>query len=159
MKILHMKVKNRRWDGVKVEEFKSIHIDTEKGIYLLNGKEIVADRCHELELSFEKGTWSLKITQDDYYVSEATTQVKEVRVTKENSYISERIVNISDLERYIKFSYAEIQSIRNELEKDTPSMEYIEEMSKSLHLNLLKAKDFEFCIERRKTVIENNHQS
>lgn len=83
----------------------------------------------------------------------------EQKANEESLYITERIVNIAELEVLIKSAYAEIQGIRNELEKDIPSIGYIEEMSKSLHLNLLKAKDFEFCIERRKTVTENNHQS
>ncbi len=73
-------------------------------------------------------------------------------------YVSERVINIAELETTIETAYIEILNIRNELEKDTPSIEFIEEMSKKLHMNLLKAKDFEFCVERRKAVTVNNHQ-
>lgn len=75
----------------------------------------------------------------------------------QSEYVSERIVNIAVLEDTIESAYLNIINIRNELEKDTPSIVFIEEMSKRLHMDILKAKDFEFCVERRKIVIENIH--
>lgn len=56
-------------------EFRSIHIDIDKDIYLLNGKKL--EGVSELDLSFEKGNWSLKTTQDHIYESKATTLTKE----------------------------------------------------------------------------------
>lgn len=47
------------------KRFKSIHIDTEKKIYLLNGKKMDCVQC--LALEFEKGEWSLSITKDEFY--------------------------------------------------------------------------------------------
>lgn len=56
-------------------EFKNIHIDTEKGIYLLNGEKL--ENVSELELFFENGKWSLKIMKDCRYESKATSTSKE----------------------------------------------------------------------------------
>lgn len=65
-------------------------------------------------------------------------------------YISERIVNISELESIISTAYRCADALRSEIEKESPSMDRIDELSKVLHLNLLHAKHFEFCIEHRK---------
>lgn len=51
-------------------KLKSIEIDTEKGIYLLNGEKM--ENVTELKLHFEHGEWSLKITKDCFYNSKAT---------------------------------------------------------------------------------------
>lgn len=58
-----------------IKEFKSIHIDTEKGIYLINGRE----ECliSHLELEFDNGKWSLFITKDEYFEQIATKDVTE----------------------------------------------------------------------------------
>lgn len=50
-------------NGEKV--FKSIHIDLEKGIFLLNGKPM--NKVSALCLEAEHGRWSLKITKDELY--------------------------------------------------------------------------------------------
>ncbi|PXV85131.1 hypothetical protein C8E03_11955 [Lachnotalea glycerini] len=73
-------------------------------------------------------------------------------------YVSERIVNIAVLEETIESAYLDILNIRNELEKDTPSIDFLEEVSKRLHMNILKAKDFEFRVEQRKVFTENSRQ-
>lgn len=62
-------------------------------------------------------------------------------------YISERIVNLSELERLIQSAYYDIAALRTEMEKEKPSMERIDDLSKQIHLELLQAKDFEFCVE------------
>lgn len=69
------------------------------------------------------------------------------------NYITERVINLSEIEGLIRSAYDGIATLRRELEKGSPSMDRIDELSKEIHLNLLKAKDFEFCVERRKTVI------
>lgn len=66
-------------------------------------------------------------------------------------YISERVINIAELESLIRSAYYDIAALRKELEKENPSMGKIDELSKQVHLALLQAKDFEFCVERRKT--------
>lgn len=57
------------------------------------------------------------------------------------------------MEYLIRNAYDGIEVLRKELEKENPSMNRIDELSKQIHLDLLQAKDFEFCVERRKTVI------
>ena len=56
-------------------EFKSIHIDTEKGIYLINGRE--ERLINHLELEFDNGKWSLSITKDEHFEHIATKDVTE----------------------------------------------------------------------------------
>ena len=83
---------------------------------------------------------------------EREIQILQSRLTnKKMSYVSERITNISDLENTIENAYIHIQRLRDELEKTEPSLTVIEELAKKLHTNILKAHDFEFCIERRTT--------
>ena len=65
-------------------------------------------------------------------------------------YVTERVVNIAELEGMILSAYHNISQLRAEMEKENPS---IDELSKKIHLELLQAKDFEFCIERRKTIL------
>lgn len=60
---------------VERKPFKSIHIDIEKGIYLLNGEEVKMVRRFDLE--FDNGKWLLLITKDELYEQEATTEFKE----------------------------------------------------------------------------------
>lgn len=67
------------------------------------------------------------------------------------NYITERVVNIAELEQLIYGAYYGVAALRTELEKENPSMCRIDELSKQIHLDLLRAKDFEFCVERRKT--------
>lgn len=75
---------------------------------------------------------------------------KEVRPME---YVTERVVNIAELEGMILSAYHNISQLRAEMEKENPSMVQIDELSKKIHLELLQAKDFEFCIERRKTIL------
>lgn len=55
-------------ETVERKPFKSIHIDTEKGIYLLNGEEV--SMVSRIDLEFNNGKWSLLITRDELYVQE-----------------------------------------------------------------------------------------
>lgn len=57
------------------KEFKSLHIDTEKGIYLLNGEAM--QHVSRLNLEFEDGGWSLSVVKDEFYSQTATGGVKE----------------------------------------------------------------------------------
>lgn len=64
------------------KKFKSIHIDTEKGIYLINGEE--ERLVSHLELEFNNGVWSLSITKDEHFEQtgrewrEMEKEVKEI---------------------------------------------------------------------------------
>lgn len=55
--------------------FKSIHIDTEKGVYLLNGEDM--KYISHLDLEYENGKWSLSVTKDEFYSQVATREVTE----------------------------------------------------------------------------------
>lgn len=68
-------------------------------------------------------------------------------------YVTERVVNIAELEGMILSAYHNISQLRAEMEKENPSLVRIDELSKKIHLELLQAKDFEFCVERRKTIL------
>ena len=47
------------------QEFKSINIDLEKGVYLLNGNPV--GLVCELSLVFKNGLWSLCISEDKFF--------------------------------------------------------------------------------------------
>ena len=56
-----------------IKEFKSIHIDFENGIHLLNGEAM--HRVSYLELRFDNGNWSLIISRDEFYKKPVTKDV------------------------------------------------------------------------------------
>lgn len=59
-------------ETIERKPFKSIHIDTEKGIYLLNGEEV--QMISRIDLEFNNGKWSLFITRDELYAQETTKE-------------------------------------------------------------------------------------
>ena len=59
-------------ETIERKPFKSIHIDTEKGIYLLNGEEV--QMISRIDLEFNNGKWSLLITRDELYAQETTKE-------------------------------------------------------------------------------------
>ncbi len=69
---------------------------------------------------------------------------------KKRTFISERITNISDLERILECERILIETLNKELEEEFPNMEKIREISKGLLSSHKKATSFEFCLERRK---------
>ena len=56
------------------ENFHSLHIDLDKGIYEVNGRNI-SSSGKKLHLHFEKGMWSLVVAEDTVYSSDP--QIKE----------------------------------------------------------------------------------
>ncbi len=68
---------------------------------------------------------------------------------KNNTYISERIVNISALEEILECERILIETLNKELEIDFPDMKKIKEISKEISRLHKKANSFEFCLERR----------
>ena len=67
-------------------------------------------------------------------------------------YVSERIVNIAELEKYIESAFISSQLLEKELQKDSPSIPYIKGLSEEILANMSNAKTFEFCVERRLTI-------
>lgn len=59
-------------ETIERKPFKSIHIDTEKGIYLLNGEEV--QMISRIDLEFNNEKWSLLITRDELYAQETTKE-------------------------------------------------------------------------------------
>lgn len=56
----------------KENGFKSLFIDLENKVFLLNGEKM--NGISELKLEFD-GEWSLRVTKDEFYV-QASTEVK-----------------------------------------------------------------------------------
>ena len=69
-------------------------------------------------------------------------------------YITERVINISEIEKLIRSAYYETSALRKETKKESPSFSVINELSERIYSDLSKAAAFEFCVERRKTVID-----
>lgn len=68
-----------------MEEFKSIAIDLENGIYKLNGKDI-GSTVSELHLDFEKGQWTLTTTVKAGYTASGREIENEKSGTKLTSF-------------------------------------------------------------------------
>lgn len=68
-------------------------------------------------------------------------------------YITERVVNIREIEGLICAAYYSAAALVAELEKESPSTDRVDWLAKQIREDLRKAKDFEFCVERRKTEI------
>lgn len=64
-------------------------------------------------------------------------------------FISERIVNIAELENLICMSKLSLELLADELEKTAPSKEKIDSAVRAMKDGLEKAERFEFCIEKR----------
>lgn len=69
---------------------------------------------------------------------------------KSRTYISERITNISDLEKILEKERLLIEVLNKELEKNQPEMNKVKEVSKGIAKCHERASSFEFCLERRK---------
>lgn len=57
---------------VERKPFKSLHIDEERGEFLLNGESM--ELVSRIDLSFDNGKWLLLVTRDELY--EQTTAPK-----------------------------------------------------------------------------------
>ncbi len=67
-------------------------------------------------------------------------------------YVSERIVNIKELEDHISGAFAMVLCIQKELQNEAPDLQSLKSFSDSAVEELQKAHTFEFCVERRKTI-------
>lgn len=71
---------------------------------------------------------------------------------KPATYVSERIVNIKELENYIENAHLSVVSLVDEIEKGALTCLEIANHLKRIDLELKKAYEFEFCLERRTTI-------
>lgn len=69
-------------------------------------------------------------------------------------FISERIVNISDLEALLSGTRLHFEILLDELQKETSQIERINNLAHSVRDTLEKAENFEFCIEKRKCIFK-----
>ena len=70
-------------------------------------------------------------------------------------YVSERVINISELEELIRLSYHTVVAIRNELDKQEPSVAKMAHLSEQAKQTLFEAVHFDFCVERRTTISDD----
>lgn len=70
-------------------------------------------------------------------------------------YVSERVINISELEELIRLSYHAVVAIRNELDKQEPSVSQMAYLSEQAKQTLYEAVHFDFCVERRTTISDD----
>ena len=70
--------------------------------------------------------------------------------------LSERIVNLQDFEQLARAAFWTVDALRKEMEKESPSSERIEALSRQAHRETLALKDFEFIIEARKVRMVKN---
>lgn len=68
-------------------------------------------------------------------------------------FVSERIINIAELENAISKAKFNFEILCDELKKETPSKEVLSGASSQVRQMLNKADSFEFCLEKRKSVI------
>ncbi len=57
---------------VERKSFKSLHIDAEKGEFILNGESM--ELVRRIDLEFDNGKWLLFVTRDELY-EQTTAQV------------------------------------------------------------------------------------
>lgn len=68
------------------------------------------------------------------------------------TYVSERVVNIKELEDYISGAFTMVLCIQKELQNESPDFQNLKSLSDEAVEKLQKAHTFEFCVERRKTI-------
>ena len=74
-------------------------------------------------------------------------------VEKPGTYVSERVVNIKELENYIETAHLETASLLAEMKSGiVPDTFLITKRLNAIHSALEKAYGFEFCVERRTTL-------
>lgn len=69
---------------------------------------------------------------------------------KKREYISERIINISELEKILERERLLIAVLNQELEMELPDMKKVKEIANGISRLHKKASSFEFYIEHRK---------
>lgn len=72
--------KTGRSKNVKIEELKSLHIDVEKNIYEVNGRDISQNGKY-FNLVFEDGTWTLVVSEDTGYSTNAHSITIDSKMT------------------------------------------------------------------------------
>lgn len=71
-------------------------------------------------------------------------------------FVSERIINISELEALLSATRLNYEMLLCELQKEAPMTEMNQQLSCAIKNALEKAENFEFCIEKRKCVFKED---
>jgi len=74
-------------------------------------------------------------------------------------YVSERIVNISELESLIQDARINFEMLTDEIKKDVPSIARINATSKVVKDSLQRAEKFDFHIEKRKCSFKDSYEN
>ena len=74
-------------------------------------------------------------------------------------YVSERILNIQDLEKEIKNVALHFDILKKELKKTASSSDVVDAAVYQISQSLEKANDFEFCLEQRKCEIKEAYEN
>ena len=74
-------------------------------------------------------------------------------------YVSERILNIQDLEKEIKNVALHFDILKKELKKTASSSDVVDAAVYQISQSLEKANDFEFCLEQRKCEIKDAYEN
>lgn len=74
-------------------------------------------------------------------------------------YISERILNIRDLEKEIQNAIIHFNILKKELKKTASSSDVVDAAVYQISQSLEKANDFEFCLEQRKCEIKDAYEN
>lgn len=75
------------------------------------------------------------------------------------TFISERIINISELEALLLAARLNHEILMAELQKEVPKAELIQNLSNTIMDKLQKAENFEFCIEKRKCIFKGDSEN
>ena len=98
-------------------------------------------------------SWIKSILTELHEMNKRLQDIRETLNPKKNDvYVSERIVNLKELERMIDNSYLRSQRILQLFSEENPDYEKILGVAKALNGELSKASRYEIEIERRKTI-------
>lgn len=74
-------------------------------------------------------------------------------------FISERIINISELEALLSEARLNFEMLVSELKEEAPKSRKIQDLSCVVKGALDKAENFEFCIEKRKCIFKEDSEN
>lgn len=74
-------------------------------------------------------------------------------------FISERIINISELEALLSTAKLNFEILMDELQKEAPQSEKVQSLTCVVRDELVKAENFEFRIEKRKCFLKDDSEN
>lgn len=74
-------------------------------------------------------------------------------------FISERIINISELEALLSGARLCFELLVAELQEETPQTEKVQNLTCSVKNKLAEAENFEFCIEKRRCFLKDDSEN